>query len=236
MCRLLLLSNPDGVDPEAHLHAFKKICETSQEYQGHGWGCAWLDGRGQWCFHHHIQPIWEDHSQFPKTPLFLVHARSAFRDEGIVVENNMPFTDGEHVFLFNGELRGVKIKADGRIGAEKIFNYIRRFNKGDMTEATRRGVEIIGKRTRYIRAMNFFLANANRVEICSWFGEDPDYFQLQTQEDKGTRIICSQSYDFDTGHNSPWHAIDNHQLCSLDLATSAWSSYPISIDSGNQTL
>jgi len=36
----------------------------------------------------------------------VAHARSAFEDKDIVVENNMPFTDGERVFIFNGELRG----------------------------------------------------------------------------------------------------------------------------------
>ena len=49
----------------------------------------------------------------------------------------MPFTNGDRVFIFNGELRGVRVKADGRIGAEKIFNYILRFDKGDLNQAVR---------------------------------------------------------------------------------------------------
>ena len=217
MCRLLLLSNPDGVDPEAHLHAFKKICETSQEYQGHGWGCAWLDENDNWQFYHNILPLWEDPAQhFPKTRLFMVHARSAFRDEGIAVENNMPFDDGDNVFLFNGELQGVQIKSQGRIGAEKIFNYIKRFDKGDIAQATRKGVDIINKRTRYIRAMNFFLANRQAVQICSLFGEDPDYFALHTAFNNGLRIICSQPYPM----VERWNTIENHRILTLDCHTS----------------
>ncbi len=58
---------------------------------------------------------------FPTTKRLIVHARSAFQDKDIVVENNMPFYDDKYIFIFNGELNGVKIKSDGRIGAEKIL-------------------------------------------------------------------------------------------------------------------
>ena len=69
-----------------------------------------------------MRPIWEDDWRPPgRTTLLLAHARSAFRDEGIRVENNMPFHDGERGFIFNGELRGVRIRERGRIGAEKVY-------------------------------------------------------------------------------------------------------------------
>ncbi|NKB77322.1 MAG: hypothetical protein GKR96_09830 [Gammaproteobacteria bacterium] len=216
MCRLLLLNHPDGIDPQRHLDAFKKICKDSPEYQGHGWGCAWLDSKDNWQFYHNILPIWDDLvDEFPKTRVFLVHARSAFRDEGIMVENNMPFEDGSNVFAFNGELRGVKIKAEGRIGAEKIFNYIKRFDKGDLATATRKGVDIINKRTRYIRAMNFFLADKQAVHICSLFSENPDYFALHTANQNGLRVVCSQPYPL----LDQWNTIDNHQVLTLDTLT-----------------
>ena len=214
MCRLLLVHNKDGVDPEFHLNAFKELSRTSKEFQGHGWGCAWLDGNGAWQQHHNIKPIWEDTKQFSRTTLFLAHARSAFRDEGIVVENNMPFDDGENVFVFNGELQGVKIKAEGRIGAEKIFNTLRRFYKGNYADAVERGVMVIKKRTRYIRALNFFMANSDAVQVCSEFGEDPDYFQLQDISWQKTRVICSQAYHY--GDNS-WSPIENHTVFTLPL-------------------
>ena len=233
MCRLLLLNHPHGVNPLSHLDAFKKVCKDSPEYQGHGWGCAWIDENENWQFYHNILPIWEDPmDDIPQTRLFLVHARSAFRDEGIVVENNMPFDDGENVFLFNGELQGVKIKSEGRIGAEKIFNYIKRFDKGDIAPATRKGVDIIKKRTRYIRAMNLFLSNKKSVQICSMFGENPDYFALHTLFEDGLRIICSQPYSLRDQIGTPldtqcktswktlWKTIDNHQIFTLDTLTS----------------
>ena len=85
MCRLLWLRGPKPVQVTQHLEAFAAICKDSSEYQGHGWGCAWLDDN-QWRFHHSITPIWQDVLDgFNDTSLFLAHARSAFRDEGIRV-------------------------------------------------------------------------------------------------------------------------------------------------------
>ena len=195
MCRILLVYHPDGVEPGPHLDAFRALSRDSREYQGHGWGCAWLDDSRRWRLYHDIRPVWEDtKAVVPRTRLFLAHARSAFRDKGIAIENNMPFSDGDNVFLFNGELRGVRIRERGRIGAEKVFNYIKRFDKGDPGAAVKKGVDIIDKRTRYIRAMNFFLANTENVYICSLFNEDPDYFQLRQVEMDGARVVCSEPY------------------------------------------
>ena len=106
----------------------------------------------------------------------------------------MPFFDGERVFIFNGELNGVRIKAEGRIGAEKIFNYIKRFERGHLLGAVARGVEIIEKRTRRIRAMNFMIGTRDEVVVCSHFSQEPEYFQLRESRDDERLIICSEPY------------------------------------------
>ena len=162
-----------------------------KEYQGHGWGCSVLSGN-EWKHYRNILPVWEDDlGKFPKTKLLVSHARSAFRDEGIEVENNMPFHDERFTFVFNGELRGVRINAEGRIGAEKIFNYIKRFYKGDMEEAIEKAVDVIRKRTKYIRAMNFIIADACKVYVCTFFSQDEKYFTL-TYSAGQYLIICSE--------------------------------------------
>src|SRR5512136_2582737 len=102
-------------------------------------------------------------SRFPRTSFLIAHARSAFEDRDITVENNMPFSDGERIFIFNGELRGVKLHEQGRIGAEKIFNFIRRFDRGDTLAALKKAVELIRKRTRYIRGMNIIMAKGGAI-------------------------------------------------------------------------
>ena len=187
------------------LEAFAALCKQSREFQGHGWGCAWRDGDG-WQFHHDIRPIWEDDvSLVPDNQLLLVHARSAFRDEGICVENNMPFHNEDNVFIFNGELQGVRIKEQGRIGAEKIFNYLLRFDHGDIGEAVQRGVEVITRRTRYVRAMNILLAAGEDVMVASQYGEDPAYFQMHYTRRPGLQLICSQPLSGETD----WQPIAN---------------------------
>ncbi len=207
MCRLLCVRSATAFRLSEHLDPFAVVARDSREYQGHGWGCAWLGPDG-WRMHHDIRPIWEDPSRpDEETTLLLAHARSAFRDEGIVVENNMPFSDGERVFIFNGELNGVRIKAAGRIGAEKIFNYVKRFDRGDLAAAVERGVEIIEKRTRRIRAMNFLIGTPDEVIVCSHFSQEPEYFQMRRAEDEERLIICSEPYG-----NYPWKPIENRRV------------------------
>ena len=194
-----------GFEIHEHLAALADIARQSEEYQGHGWGCAWLDG-GRWRFHHDISPIWEDTARpTGHTTLLVAHARSAFRDEGIRVENNMPFFDGERVFAFNGELHGVRIKERGRIGAEKVFNFVKRFDRGDFREALARGLDAIERRTRYLRAANLVVAGtARRVHYASHFRENPGYFQMHTAYLGGARVLCSEPYPW-----GDWAPVEN---------------------------
>lgn len=206
------MRSAEGFEIEEHLAALARISRDSREYQGHGWGCAWLH-RGEqyaWRFHHDIAPIWDDTARpTGRATLLLAHARSAFRDEGIRVENNMPFFDGERVFAFNGELHGVRIKEHGRIGAEKVFNFVKRFDRGDFAVALQQGLDAIERRTRYMRAMNLIVADtARRVHFASRFREDPDYFQMHAAELHGARIICSKPYP-DTMGPIDWTPVEN---------------------------
>ncbi len=198
MCRLLCVRSVGGdrgFEMGEHLAALARIARRSEEYQGHGWGCAWLE-EGRWRLHHDIAPIWEDAGRpSGRTTLLVAHARSAFRDEGIRVENNMPFCDGERVFAFNGELHGVRIKERGRIGAEKIFNFVKRFDRGDFRQALERGLDAIERRTRYLRAANIVVAEAGgRACFASRFNENRAYFQMHTARMGAARILCSEPY------------------------------------------
>ena len=211
MCRILYARADEAFSIAELLAPFAALSRDSQEYQGHGWGCAWREN-GQWRQYHDIRPVWEDDlQQFGTTSLLLVHARSAFRDEGIVVENNMPFSDGESVFIFNGELRGVRIQSPGRIGAEKIYNYIRRFDKGDKLAATEKAVDIITRRSSYVRAMNIILSDGEQSCLSTSYNEDPGYFQLHQKKENGLHLVCSRPFAGETG----WTAIDNHRTIKL---------------------
>ena len=165
MCRLLYVRSDGEFEIKYCLEKFAEISKNSKEYQGHGWGCAFLVD-GQWQHYKNITPVWEDDlSKFGNTKLLIAHARSAFQDKDIVVENNMPFYDDKFIFIFNGELRGVRIKEEGRIGAEKIFNFIKKFDKGDTKVMLEKGVQQIKKRTKYLRAMNIIIAENEKAII-----------------------------------------------------------------------
>lgn len=191
MCRLLLVKSDREFAIADQLVRFAHIAKNNKEFQGHGWGCAYQEN-GSWRHYKNIAPIWEDDiSRFGASKVLLAHARSAFKDEGIVVENNMPFYDGRYIFIFNGELRGVKIAEQGRIGAEKVFNFIKRFDRGNMLEGLKRGTDLICKRTKYVRAMNIIMADDQRAYVASFFNEEPDYFTLHYSQDRGRLIVAS---------------------------------------------
>jgi predicted glutamine amidotransferase len=208
MCRLLVVRSEKPFDARGHLTRFASVCRNSKEYQGHGWGCAWKDPGRDWQIYRNIRPVWEDDfSRIPETSLLIAHARSAFEDRDIVVENNMPFTDGERVFIFNGELRGVKIREEGRIGAEKIFNFIRRFDTGDTLGALKKGVEIIRNRTRTIRAMNIIMVKERNICLSTFFTGDEEYFTMRCKEGPEL-VICSEAYPCEEG----WQPIANETV------------------------
>lgn len=208
MCRLLLVKSDDEFSIDEYLRGFANVSKNSKEYQGHGWGMAYLIN-GDWEYYKTINPIWEDNiDQFNeiKTNLLLAHARSAFKNEGVKIENNMPFYDEEHVFIFNGELRGVRINSEGRIGAEKVFNFIQRLNRGNVLEALKKGTRIIASRTRCVRAMNIMLSNKEKVIVYSKFNQEPEYFTLHKKIDENKSIICSEPFS----NEDSWEKLPNN--------------------------
>lgn len=208
MCRLLALRSVTKVSLTPYLEQFAGLAKASKEYQGHGWGIAYrLDG-DRWAYYKKITPIWEDDlQQFPPSEMVLVHVRSAFHDEGIVVENNMPFYDEDTIFAFNGELQGVRLKEEGRIGAEKIFNFIKRSYRGDLGAALQKGTALIAKRTRYVRAMNIIMTDKRRFYVSSSYAETPEYFQMAVKHGE-LLLICSEPFPQETG----WQAIPNNSF------------------------
>ncbi|HES58943.1 MAG TPA: hypothetical protein ENO18_00810, partial [Caldithrix sp.] len=91
MCRLLYVRAEQEFEIADYLKKFALISKNSKEYQGHGWGFAYRK-EDRWQVYKNIKPIWEDNLEvFGKTTLFVAHARSAFQDKDIRVENNMPF-------------------------------------------------------------------------------------------------------------------------------------------------
>ncbi len=211
MCRLLFVKSKEEFSIKEYLEKFADVCKNSKEYQGHGWGLAYLEDN-EWKHYKNINSIWEDDfSNFPLSNRLIVHARSAFRDKDIFIENNMPFYNEKYIFIFNGELSGVKLNVDGRIGAEKIFNFVNRFDNGNISEAVQKAVNIINKRSKYIRAMNFIITDKNRAILNTQFNEDEVYFSMNLKKDEDKLIICSEPLD-----NSNWEIIPNNTIMEIN--------------------
>ena len=210
---MLLVHSKKAFAVSEHLKPFAEISKNSREYQGHGWGCAYLLD-GDWRIYKSILPIWEDDlSRFGGTTLLMAHARSAFRNEGITVENNMPFRQGDLVYIFNGELRGVRIREQGRIGAEKIFRTILRYHRGDFFKAMKQAIDVLSKRCAYVRAMNMIVSDKQNIYLSCLFNENPDYFTLRMKRHGAALVVCSEPY---LGQND-WKDIPNRSVEVMEL-------------------
>ncbi len=208
MCRLLYVRSDDPVNTMSYLTEFAATAKNSPEYQGHGWGCAWIES-GRWRTYHNVDPIWTDEcAVIPDSNHFVAHARSAYRNEGIGARNNMPFRQDDQIFIFNGELHGVRLYIEGRIGAEKVFNFVRRYDDGDTLGAIETAVGNLRKKSRYIRAMNFIVADLQSAWLSSEFNEDPEYFQMHERLDGGVHIISSSPFP----GQSDWLPIANNTV------------------------
>jgi glutamine amidotransferase len=208
MCRLLYIKSKQQFDLGNELKKFAQICENSTEYQGHGWGCAYLVDN-EWVQYRSITPIWHDNlDQFKESTVLLGHARSAFRNENIELKNNMPFYKNNLAFIFNGELHGVKIKENGRIGAEKIFNFIMRYYDNNLLISLEKAIPILESRTRYIKALNLIICDKKHAYVVSQFNDQPDYFTLHFVKNPSKLIICSDPL---AGEKN-WHSLNNRTI------------------------
>jgi glutamine amidotransferase len=208
MCRLLYIRSERPFELNVPLEKFARIAKNSKEYQGHGWGCAYLQD-GRWSVYKSLTPVWNDtNAPQTETTVLLAHARSAFRDQDIAIENNMPFFREDLIFIFNGELHGVKIKEAGRIGAEKIFNFILRFYKHDLLTAMQRSLPIVESRSRYLRAMNLILADKQQAYVSTHFNDDEAYFTMHYKRQSDAITVCSEPFPAESG----WQAIENRTM------------------------
>ncbi|MFW9928821.1 MAG: class II glutamine amidotransferase [Candidatus Thorarchaeota archaeon] len=202
MCRILLVRNKEMFDPSIYLQKFSLMARKSKEYQGDGWGYAyWM--KNHWVPYKSVNPIWEESfDNFPLTNLLIAHARSSFNNTGPDIDSTMPFIRSSKAFIFNGELRKVRLSSKGKTGAEKLFNFIIRLERGDLYDATKKAMNIIQDRTDYIRAANFIIADNKLALIFSLYNEDRDYFTLWQFKDENGFIICSEPLDTNIGWNS----------------------------------
>jgi glutamine amidotransferase len=229
MCRILALHADSAVDPRPFVRAFAERCRASREFQGHGWGVSWWED-GAWRSRHALEPIWSDPlPDLPPSALLLCHARSAFRNEGIVVENNMPFTGDGLAFAFNGELRGVRLQAPGDTGAWRLFHLLRRFHRteGGGLAALERLDSVVTARTRYVRALNVVTSDGEGLQVNARWSEDPAYFTLWRarlgRTSGNVTLVSSERFEVRRREGIDWAPIPNGSTLHVGEAAACWS-------------
>ena len=88
-------------------------------------------------------------------------------------------------------------------GLPQLSRYIGSSDRVKIDDAEK-AVEIIKKRTRYIRGMNIIMVNDNGIFVSSYFTEDDLYFTMRYREGHEL-VICSASFPGEEN----WHPIAN---------------------------
>jgi len=219
MCRLFGVQAERPVVTGPWIRAFAERCRESREYQGHGWGVAWWNG-AEWERYRSLLPIWEDDFEPPAAVSVIVHARSAFRNEGIEIENNMPFIEDGSAFAFNGELHGVRLSVPGATGAARLDHLYRKFRDaadGDALAALTRLDGVVARRSERVRALNVVAAGGPELVLNTRFAEDEvDYFTMYTADLPGqpARMVTSERVSVG-GIEPAWVSLPNGSTCAL---------------------
>lgn len=202
MCRFLLVRSKNKIEPTKLLKEFAFMCSKSRtsdgDWHGDGWGFAWRK-EGKWELRKSLLPIWEEKdifSKFPKTNLFVVHARSAgFPQHRGDIDFNQPFIEDSLCFVFNGMIRGINlpIPLDGKIGAQKVFSLLQKTLMKDKTKNALRVVDrLILERAKKIEGMNIGLVQDDKFYILCEYEDNKEYFGLYYYKSGEITLVCSK--------------------------------------------
>lgn len=206
MCRLLVAHFQEATDPRTLLTAFVKMAEASKsldgDWQGDGWGAAWLTANNTWNTYSSLAPVWQDQAAFaqiPSTRSLAVHARSAsFPEHKGVLAFNQPYVAGPYAFTFNGLVKGVSLPPiPGRIGAEKIWHLLQQeLLQAPPDVALERLRQLLLTHAKEVIALNIGLATPDGIFALNQFSRHPEYYTLQHAKTASMELICSEPLDF----------------------------------------
>ena len=72
-------------------------------------------------------------------------------------------------------------------------------------------MEVIEKRTRYVRAMNLIMATPERSLLATVYNENPGYFQMQRASVGSLDVVCSEQYPV----GGSWRPVENRTVIEL---------------------
>jgi len=202
MCRLLLAQFKRPTQPRELLARFAEMSKYSKaldgDWQGDGWGLAWLTDTKEWHTRKSLSPIWDDTESFshiPNTSICIAHARSAsFPQHKGIIEFNQPYLSGKYAYVFNGLLRGVTLSSlPGKIGAEKIWYLLQQeLKNNNPQEALAKLKQLLIDSSKEIIALNIGLATNEKIYSLNYFTRNSEYYSLHHWVENDVTIICSE--------------------------------------------
>lgn len=205
MCRFLIVSSKNIINPADILNGFAEACGKSiapdGEGQSDGFGVSFKNSGGGWQTHKSVKPIWQEKemlNRIPETKLLMAHARSATFSLGKDnLDYNQPFTDGEVGFVFNGTIKKMKtaLKLEGEIGSQKLFSLIKLFLKNNpILKVLEKVRDFVSAKAESIDGMNIGLVDQKNISaLCQYAGND-EYFTLHFFESDDLLIISSEKF------------------------------------------
>lgn len=200
MCRFLLVKFNKDISPKTLLEEFAQMCQESKteegDWQGDGWGVAWY-GENTWEVRKSLLPIWEERKKFgkvPKTRILVVHARSAtFAKHKGNIDYNEPYLSGDYCYVFNGMVQGVRLVAEGQIGAQKVWSLLQKeLTTNEPLRALENISEMLRKNSRSIKGLNVALATKDNFFVLFGKQGNGDYFTLRKLLNGDLKIVCSE--------------------------------------------
>ncbi len=224
MCRFLMIKSKKPAQIMSILGDFAQMCKENIEWQGDGWGVAWKEEGaaqralpGGWKIEKSLKPIWEDINRFndiPASTLTIIHARGAsFPSQKGDIGYNQPYADDNLCFVFNGELYGVSINAEGKIGAQKIFSLVKKnLDKDNPKQTLTKIQDLLIKNSKGILGLNIGYVLNNAFFISCYFGDDSkkDYYTVRYFKDGSQTIVCSEKIS-----NYPWRSMEKGEIIGL---------------------
>ncbi len=188
------------------IEQFALKCRNSWQYQGDGFGIAYFNEDKKLKILKSLKPIWAASDliqKIPYTDFVLVHARSAFGENTIGdLDNNQPFGDKDFLFAFNGNLQGMRLKMEGKIGSHKIYNFFKNKIKKNpnlsFETLMKQNTEYLCKKAKYVKSFNLIAVKGEEIYIHNQYGaqENANYFDMWVSQKDKNLIVSSERLDY----------------------------------------
>ncbi|OGK54442.1 hypothetical protein A3H78_06080 [Candidatus Roizmanbacteria bacterium RIFCSPLOWO2_02_FULL_36_11] len=197
MCRFLMVRSKKPIKLVELLSDFAFMCKKSVEWQGDGWGISWRVDNGGWRMEKSLKPIWDDVNIFdgiPESNIIVVHARGAsFPKHKNNINYNQPYIDSDMCFVFNGELYGVRLYAEGQIGSQKIFSLIKKnLDKNSPINTLKKLRNMLINNSSGILGCNIGLVINDKFYASCFYSKNKEYYTLRYFSDDSVTIVCSE--------------------------------------------